>query len=51
MTSRILFAAAIAAIAGPAHAGFAAPTPEAGAGLAALAMLGAGYAWLRKRAR
>ena len=51
MRTRLIFAAAIAAIpASPAFAGMAvAPGPEAGAGLAALAALGAGYTWMRAR--
>lgn len=52
MRNRILFAAmAIAIPASPAFAGVAVtPGPEAGAGLAALALLGTGYTWMRARA-
>lgn len=51
MRTRLFFAAAIAAVpAAPAFASVAvAPGPEAGAGLAALAVLGAGYTWMRAR--
>ena len=51
MRIRLIFAAAIAAV--PASPAFAsamvAPGPEAGAGLFALAALGAGYTWMRAR--
>ncbi|MFN3468492.1 MAG: hypothetical protein ACK4Z7_02220 [Novosphingobium sp.] len=47
------FAVAVAVPAAPALAGLpiGVPGPEAGVGLGALAALGAGYAWMRKRAR
>lgn len=40
-----------AAIASPAYAGVAIPGPEEGMGIAALAALGAGYVFLKKRIR
>lgn len=47
-----IIAAAITIPAAPAFAGVAAtPGPEAGIGLGALAALGAGYTWMRARAR
>lgn len=51
MKTKFAFIAAAITIAAPAQAGSLAPTPEAGAGLAALALLGAGYAWMRRRTR
>lgn len=54
MRARLLFlATAITLPAAPAFAGVAVstPGPEAGAGLAALALLGAGYTWMRARSR
>jgi len=43
------FAAGICAAAAPALAGNVTPAPEAGAGLAALSMLGTGYFYLKQR--
>ncbi|WAT18977.1 hypothetical protein OZN62_05255 [Aurantiacibacter sp. MUD11] len=53
MRGRLFFiAAAITVPTAPALAGVvAAPGPEAGIGLGALAALGAGYTWMRARAR
>ena len=39
----------LAALATPALAGAIVPSPEIGAGLAAMALIGAGYAYLRRR--
>lgn len=36
-------------VATPAYAGAPVPTPEAGAGLAAMALMGAGYYYLKRR--
>lgn len=47
--SKMVFFMGAVMIAAPASAGCAVPTPEAGVGFAALAMLGAGYAYLRKK--
>ena len=41
--------AAFAAIATPAFAGTVVPSPEIGAGIGAMALIGAGYAYLRRR--
>lgn len=41
--------AAFATMATPAFAGSAVPSPEIGAGIAAMALIGAGYAYLRRR--
>lgn len=54
MRARLIFlATAITLPAAPAMAGMviSTPGPEAGAGLAALALLSAGYTWMRVRAR
>lgn len=42
--------AAFATVAAPAFAGTAVPSPEIGAGIGAMALIGAGYAYLRRRA-
>ena len=48
--SRVCFVAILAMTATPAFAGVAVvPTPEAGAGLASLAVLGAAYTFMRRR--
>jgi MYXO-CTERM domain-containing protein len=49
MKLKLALFAAIAAVATPAFAGTPAPSPEIGAGLAAMALVGAGYAFLRRR--
>ncbi len=41
--------AAASAAAGPAFAGTVVPTPEVGAGLAAMAVVGSGYLYLKRR--
>ncbi|MCP5395616.1 MAG: hypothetical protein H6918_02590 [Sphingomonadaceae bacterium] len=51
MKTKLAFLLATGMIATPALAGSAAPTPEAGAGLVALALIGAGYGWMRKRSQ
>jgi len=49
MKLKIALFASIAAIATPAFAGVPTPSPEIGAGIAAMAVIGAGYAYLRRR--
>lgn len=49
MTSKLFLSAVLAAFSTPALAGVVVPGPEAGAGLAAMAMVGAGYIFLRRR--
>ena len=51
MKSKVILGLAIAATSTPAFAGVIVPTPEAGAGVASLALLGAAYAWMRRRQR
>lgn len=51
MRNLSLIAVVTMAAATPAHAGIAVPTPEAGAGIAAMGILAAGYAVLRRRAK
>jgi hypothetical protein len=46
---RLAFLIGAGLLAAPAHAGAITPSPEAGAGMASLALLAAGYAYLRKR--
>ena len=41
--------AGIFALTGPAFAGVAVPAPEAGIGLGAIALIGAGYLYLKRR--
>ncbi len=48
MTLRILAAGTLAVMASPAWAGAAVPGPDAGVGLGAMALMGIGYAVLRK---
>jgi hypothetical protein len=43
------FAAGVSAAASPALAGIATPAPEDGIGLAALALVGTGYMYLKRR--
>ena len=50
MKAKIFFAATLTAFAAsPAFAGVPVPGPEAGIGLASMALAGVGYVWLRKR--
>ena len=49
MKLKILFVLAAASVAAPAMAGTSVPSPEAGAGLASMALLAGGYLYLRKR--
>ena len=49
MKLKITLFASLAALAAPAFAGLSVPSPEIGAGLAAMAVIGAGYAYLRRR--
>ena len=49
MTLKLALFAGLAAVATPAFAGTVVPSPEIGAGLAAMALIGAGYAYLRRR--
>lgn len=49
MKLKIALFASLAAMATPAFAGAVVPSPEIGAGLAAMAVIGAGYAYLRRR--
>ena len=49
MKLKVALFAGFAALATPAFAGVPAPSPEIGAGLAAMAVIGAGYAYLRRR--
>ena len=51
MKLKLALFASIAALSGPALAGAPAPSPEIGAGIAAMALIGAGYAFLRRRAK
>lgn len=50
MKLKLVLIASIAALSSPAYAGSVAPSPEVGAGLAAMAVVVAGYAFLRRRA-
>ena len=50
MKLKMVLFAGVAAMASPAFAGSPVPSPEIGAGLAAMAVIGAGYAYLRRRA-
>jgi hypothetical protein len=45
-----LFASAVM-LSGPAFAGVVVPSPEVGAGLAAMTLIGVGYAYLRRRSK
>lgn len=49
MKLKIVLITSLAAMATPAFAGTVVPSPEIGAGLAAMAVIGAGYAFLRRR--
>ena len=49
MKLNLVLFASLAALATPAFAGVPVPSPEIGAGLAAMALIGAGYAYLRRR--
>jgi len=49
MKLKIAFVLASVSIAAPAMAGTVVPAPEAGAGLASMALLSAAYLYLRKR--
>ena len=49
MKLRLALTAGLAAMATPAFAGATVPSPEIGAGLAAMVLIGAGYAYLRRR--
>ena len=49
MKLKLALTAALAALATPAFAGSTVPAPEIGAGIAAMALVGAGYAFLRRR--
>jgi hypothetical protein len=49
MKLKMAMFASLAAMATPAFAGAVAPSPEIGAGLAAMTLIGAGYAYLRRR--
>ena len=51
MKLKLALFASIAAVSAPAFAGLPAPSPEIGAGIAAMAVIGAGYAFLRRRAK
>jgi hypothetical protein len=51
MKLKLALFGSIAALGSPALAGFPAPSPEIGAGIAAMALIGAGYAFLRRRAK
>lgn len=51
MKLKLALFASITAFASPAIAGAPVPSPEIGAGLAAMALIGAGYAFLRRRAK
>lgn len=46
---KVLFFIGAMMLATPAHAGAMVPSPEAGAGLASLALLAGAYAFMRKR--
>ena len=49
MKLKMTLFASLAAIATPAFAGTVVPSPEIGAGLAAMTLIGVGYAYLRRR--
>ncbi len=49
MKLKLALFASLSALAAPAFAGTVVPSPEIGAGLAAMAVIGAGYAFLRRR--
>ena len=49
MKLKVALFASFAALSTPALAGSVVPSPEIGAGLAAMAVIGAGYAFLRRR--
>ena len=49
MKLKLALFASVAAMATPAMAGTTVPSPEIGAGLAAMALVGVGYAYLRRR--
>ena len=49
MKLKIALTASLASMATPAFAGLTVPSPEIGAGLAAMVLVGAGYAFLRRR--
>jgi MYXO-CTERM domain-containing protein len=49
MRTKLAVLAASMLFATPAWAGIAVPTPEADAGLAGMALLGAGLVWLKRR--
>ena len=49
MKLKIALFASLAALATPAFAGIVTPSPEIGAGIAAMTVIGAGYAYLRRR--
>ena len=52
MKLKLALFASIAAVSAPAFAGVVpVPSPEIGAGIAAMAVIGAGYAFLRRRAK
>ena len=51
MKLHIALFASLAAVSAPAFAGLTVPSPEIGAGLAAMAVIGAGYAFLRRRSK
>lgn len=51
MHAKLFLFVASASIATPAFAGFPVPAEEAGMGLAAMLIIGSGYAYLRRRAK
>lgn len=51
MRQAVFFLIAVSATSVPAQAGIAIPTPEAGAGMAAMGLIALGYAVLRRRSQ
>ena len=51
MRSKLFLFVASAVVAAPAFAGSAVPGPEVGVGIAAMLIIGSGYAYLRRRSK